>query len=226
MVCSKSRPVVLMGASALIVACSGASKNTARSGGNAGGSAPGGTQTGGQPAGGSGGRGGVVASLPTRATACAADDGESRYDGRGGRCLCAGGIWFCNDACSRSTPPLPGTACDQGSACVYPADGVTCACVASTWICLARDACPSRVPMTGNACDGMTGVACDYPGPAHLACACLAAGAGSRWTCLSLSSCPATQPAYPATCDTGPTICSYGSTRCGCLRSGGPWLCV
>jgi hypothetical protein len=221
---SKSRPVVMVGIGALLGACSGAMQGTARSGSNTGGSSAGGTETGGQPADGRSGQGGALAALPTRATACT--DGESRDDGKGGRCLCGGGIWFCNDTCNRTTAPAPGTACEQGSACVYPADGVTCACVVSTWICLARDACPPRIPMTGNACDGMTGLACDYPGQVHLACACLAAGAGSRWTCLSLSSCPVTQPAYPATCDTGPTICSYGSTRCGCLRSGSPWLCV
>jgi hypothetical protein len=164
-----------------------------------------------------------------RASTCAGDaavsDGEARSDGKGGRCVCAGGTWFCNDTC-HPTPPAAGTACDPGSACTYPAEGVTCACVGPTWVCLSHDACPSRVPTTGSACDGMTGLACDYPGSMHLGCACLSEGRGPRWTCLALAGCPVAKPEYRATCDAGPALCIFGSSRCGCLRPGGRWFCV
>jgi hypothetical protein len=171
-----------------------------------------------------------VTSLPARGAPCTGDagtdEGASICDNRGDRCVCVGGSWLCSTGCSRSKPPVPGTACEEGSACTYPGTGVTCACAGSSWTCIGGEGCPADAPMTGNVCEKATGSACDYPGEPHFACACLAAGSQSRWACITLARCPPTEPAFPAICDRGPALCTYGNTRCACLRSGGPWLCV
>jgi hypothetical protein len=85
---------------------------------------------------------------------------------------------------------------------------------------------------TGDACNGLTGLSCDYPNsnPAfHLACFCAAdadASTGSTWICLQLGPCPASQPPYSLTnaCP-GVAFCNYDSTRCTCWSLGDPWIC-
>jgi hypothetical protein len=172
--------------------------------------------------------------LPTMGTACAAA-GESWCDADGNRCVCEDGIWFCNTTCSSDypTPPTPNTACASGAACSYPS-GVGCMCVNERWRCLGGDSCPpaASMPMTGQACDSSTGLACDYPNsnPAfHMGCICGVVGeldgGSSTWTCIQWAACPATQPAYPASTCAGVALCSYGSTLCTCSQSGSPWVC-
>jgi hypothetical protein len=109
---------------------------------------------------------------------------------------------------------------------------VSCACINTSWMCMGGSACPAAMPQTAQACNGLTGVECDYPNsnPAlHMVCFCTAnpdASTGSTWTCFQSGRCPTTQPAYGLTdpCP-GPTYCTYGSTRCSCLTSGTPWVC-
>jgi hypothetical protein len=62
-------------------------------------------------------------------------------------------------------------------------------------------------------------------------CACMAdpdGGSGSTWTCVVSAACPPAQPPYnlTQTC-VGPAICTYGSTRCGCLyrTTTSSWVC-
>jgi hypothetical protein len=90
------------------------------------------------------------------------------------------------------------------------------------------------MPSTGQACSGLTGLACDYPNPVpalHMICFCTSASPDAstpNWTCMQLAPCPATQPPYSLanTC-TGPAYCGYGSTRCACSASSGSgtWAC-
>jgi hypothetical protein len=176
----------------------------------------------------------TVATLPVQATACTGDagsyDGDSVCDASGNRCICARGIWYCGGTCASKypTPPVPNSACAQGTACNYPAQGTGCACVAGKWMCIGGNSCPTAAPMTGDACDQLTGMACDYPGTNHFACACTAnadAGAGSSWTCVVSARCPATQPTFPSSCP-GAAICAYGSTQCACLQNGSTWMCL
>jgi hypothetical protein len=99
-------------------------------------------------------------------------------------------------------------------------------------MCIGLSACPATLPTTGDACDNLTGVACDYPGSVHLACVCSAngdAGAGSMWTCVQSAACPTTQPVYDlSTTCAGPAICSYSSSpnHCACMQAGTPWVCI
>ena len=170
----------------------------------------------------------TVSTLPQQYTACSTV-GESQCLQNGNRCVCERGVWYCNANCSNIPQPTPNGDCsnNRGAACVY-ASGVSCACVSNRWMCIGASGCPTSAPITGNACNNLTGQACDYPGSPHLACACTAnadAGTGSTWTCIASAVCPATQPAYPTTCD-GAAICSYGNTKCACVQAGTYWLCL
>jgi hypothetical protein len=199
-----------------------------------GGTSTGGTATGGTATGGAASSciGETVTTLPTQGTACTTPD-QSQCDASGNRCICERGIWYCNNACPGS-PPTPNTACSKGAACVYSNGTVGCGCVNSLWMCVGVSSCPATVPTTGDACNALTGVACDYPGSIHLACICGAnadAGSGSSWTCFQSAPCPATQPAYDlSTSCTGPAICSYTSApnHCACTSQGpgGHWVCL
>jgi hypothetical protein len=114
---------------------------------------------------------------------------------------------------------------------------VGCACINLLWMCVGMSGCPaaSNMPVTGQACNGLTGTACDYPSstPAlHFACVCSAnadAGSGSSWTCIQTGACPATQPAYDLsnTCS-GTAVCTYSSApkHCLCFQAGTPWVCL
>ena len=176
----------------------------------------------------------AVDSLPDIGTACSTP-GESRCDPSGNQCVCARGIWYCNTNCASTYPtePSPCSDCVRGSACNYPS-GASCACTSTSWTCLGGSACPAAANTltSGQACDGLTGLACDYPNsnPAlHIACFCTGkadASAGSTWICIQLGACPKTNPAYGVSnvCP-GVTFCSYDSTRCSCLEAGTPWVC-
>jgi hypothetical protein len=202
-----------------------------------GGTASGGTATGG---GATGGTASVpvcstVASLPTMGTACSTM-GESQCDASGNQCVCSRGVWYCNTSCASTYPtePTPNSACIGGAACNYPS-GVSCQCLNSRWVCIGTSDCPAaaNMPLTGDACNGSTGVLCDYPNSIpffHMTCFCMAnadASSVSTWTCVHPSLCPTTQPAYSLTnaCPGTLTFCSYGSTPCSCLQSGTPWVC-
>jgi hypothetical protein len=195
---------------------------------NSGGTASGGRPTGGNATGGAASAGGPpvctsVTTLPPVGTSCS-KAGEAECDAAGQRCVCAGS-WYCNTACNPTLPPTPDTACSTGLACNYPGAGVACSCVNSRWVCLGGKTCPAAEPLTGDACNGLSGQVCDYPGSPHYGCACLAASTGAVWTCVQLNPCPALQPVYPTTCP-GLALCSYGGTQCGCLQAGTPWTCV
>jgi hypothetical protein len=154
-------------------------------------------------------------------------------DASGNQCVCMRGIWYCTTSCASaySTPPVPNSACARGAVCNY-SSGVSCECVNTSWMCMGASACPAVNPMTGDACNNLTGVECDYPNssPAlHMVCLCTGnpdAGTGSTWTCMQLGACPMAQPAYSLTnlCP-GVGYCSYGSTYCSCLTSSTPWIC-
>jgi hypothetical protein len=213
-----------------------------------GGAFTGGKATGGNPTGGvfSGGGGNAtggsasapscatVISLPNMGAACSAA-GESQCDKSGNQCVCERGIWYCNTVCASTYPtePTPNSACYRGAACNYPS-GVGCSCVNLSWFCLGSKGCPAAagMPLTGDSCNGLTGVACDYPNssPAlHFTCYCMVnadAGTGSTWVCAQSSVCPTTQPAYSqANACPGFATCSYGSIRCACLSGKTPWVC-
>jgi hypothetical protein len=156
--------------------------------------------------------------------------GESVCSG-GSRCVCERGIWYCNNACP-GTQPTPNAQCARGAACTYNNGNTGCACINLLWMCVGVTNCPASVPTTGEACNSLTGVACDYPGSPHLACVCSAnadAGSGSTWTCLQSAACPSPQPAYSLsnTCP-GTAICSYSSApnHCACMQAGTPWVCI
>jgi hypothetical protein len=220
-----------------------ASGGRASGGTNSGGTASGGKATGGTP--GTGGAptaciGTTVATLPTMGSCCGNSTacpgtpatGTSQCDAAGNRCVCERGIWYCNNACPGSIP-TPDSACARGAACVYGSAG--CGCVNLKWMCVGVSGCPdaASMPMTGQACNTLTGVACDYPNtnPAfHMACVCSVnadAGSGSTWTCVQSAACPASQPPYDlnAGCP-GTAICTYGSTHCACMQTGTPWVCI
>ena len=173
----------------------------------------------------------VVSSLPTQGQACSTP-GESQCLANGERCACERGIWYCNNACP-DTEPTPNTSCSRGAACTYSNGDVGCACINLLWMCVGVSDCPSSMPTTGNACNDLTGIACDYPNsnPAmHFACVCAAnADAGPRtWTCIQSGECPAVQPAYdPAGSCPGPAVCTYSTPPyyCGCLATLSPWIC-
>ena len=185
-----------------------------------------------------------VQSLPTQGATCNAT-GEAHCDASGNKCVCQRGIWYCNASCASTYPtePSPDSACIRGSACTYPT-GVSCVCVAGTWVCTGGSRCPVVSPLTGEKCNGLTGVVCDYPPdtaiPYPMVCECLAnilrdpedplvvydAGTGSSWTCAVSSPCPATQPIYSSTDScAGFARCRYGSTLCSCQLEGGLWCC-
>jgi hypothetical protein len=94
--------------------------------------------------------------------------------------------------------------------------------------------CPAAADMarTGIACNGLTGLSCDYPNanPSfHMASFCMAdadASTSSIWISVQSGDCPASQPPYSLT-DSCPGVgfCSYDSTRCSCWSSGDPWIC-
>jgi hypothetical protein len=99
-------------------------------------------------------------------------------------------------------------------------------------MCIGTSACPASLPATGDACDGLTGLWCDYPNsnPAyHMALYCEPkpySNTASIWGGFQSAPCPASQPAYSLnnTCS-GIALCSYGSTRCTCSGTGTPWVC-
>jgi hypothetical protein len=182
--------------------------------------ATGGTATGGIA---TGGACAAVDVLPAPGTACNGV-GWSYCDLAGNRCVCAG-TWYCSSACAPDRAPTPNTPCSGGLACDYPAQGITCACVDSLWVCAGGPTCPAAVPATGDGCAGLANLVCDYPGSVHLGCACLADSTATRWVCMTLAACPEGPPPYSATCD-GPSLCTYGSLRCGCLQAGTLWTCV
>ena len=230
------------------------SGGTATGGVSTGGSATGGANTGGQATGGisTGGSatGGarnnlcdIVSSLPAQGTACSMV-GESRCDPSGARCACERGIWYCDHACP-DTEPTPGTVCPAGAGCSYPT-GVSCVCLnhppdpgspeyPSNWTCIGVTGCPASLPATGNACNNLNGLVCDYPNtnPAfHFGCVCTLnsdSGSGSTWTCIQSADCPATQPAYdPSSRCPGVAVCTYNSEprHCACFQSNSPWICL
>jgi hypothetical protein len=204
---------------------------------SAGGSTTGGAASGGIGTGGSatGGTASVplcatVASLPTMGTACTTA-GESQCDADGNRCVCER-IWYCNNTCATVQPSIPtaGSACTSGMACTYGSAG--CVCVNLQWMCVGVSSCPdaANMPTSGDACNNLTGVVCDYPSTIHIACVCSSnadAGSGSTWTCVQSAYCPATQPAYDlaGSCP-GTAMCTYGDTHCLCTQSGTPWVCI
>ena len=176
----------------------------------------------------------TVASLPVMGAACSTT-GESRCDANGYRCTCERGIWYCNNACPVSQP-TPNTACVRGVTCAYNGGNTGCACVNLLWMCLGVSDCPAAadMPMTGQACNDLTGVVCDYPNtnPSfHMMCACSVnadAASGSSWTCAQSGPCPATQPAYDLSTPCPSTaLCTYSTSprHCGCLQTGTPWVC-
>jgi hypothetical protein len=92
--------------------------------------------------------------------------------------------------------------------------------------------CPTGAsqPVTGQACNADTGLACDYPNAIHLVCGCsvnadAGAGTGSTWTCVQSAVCPASQPACNTTCD-GTAVCTYGGIHCACMQAGTEWVCL
>jgi hypothetical protein len=100
-----------------------------------------------------------------------------------------------------------------------------------SWMCIGTAGCPTSVPATGDPCNNLTGVACDYRGNPHLVCVCQPgadAGSSPTWTCVQSAACPATPPPYDlsTTCPV-PAICSYPSSpsHCECLQTGTPWVC-
>ncbi len=215
-----------------------------------GGSSSGSTSTGGNASGGgpTGGAastcyGTVVSTLPTQGAccgqpACASEPGTgtSLCLANGDRCVCQRGVWFCNNPCP-DTEPTPNTSCNQGAACNYSNGTVGCACINGLWFCLGSSGCPDSAnqPVTGDVCNGLTNVFCDYPDPAnpldpHLACVCNPTGdpsSGSQWTCIQSGRCQTTQPAYGTTCN-GTADCTYSTPpyHCVCLQAGTPWVCV
>jgi hypothetical protein len=102
-------------------------------------------------------------------------------------------------------------------------------------MCVGVSNCPTSTPQTGQACNTLTGVACDYPNtnPSfHFACMCAAnadAGSGSTWTCVQSADCPATQPTYNLNnpCP-GVAVCTYTSEprHCACMQATSPWVCL
>jgi hypothetical protein len=215
----------------------------------AGGTATGGTTVmGGRATGGTASGGGAstcigttVATLPALGSCCGNLStcpgtlamGTSLCDADGNQCVCRRGTWYCNTSCASTYPtePAPNSACIHGAACNYPS-GVSCACVYDSWSCMGGSGCPATAPLTGEACNGLNGLACDYPHePApvpHLTCLCISnadASTGSTWTC-AVSDCPATQPPYsPAdSCSRTFAFCSYGSAQCTCWMDD-PWIC-
>ena len=177
----------------------------------------------------------TVASLPAMDTACNTL-GESRCDPSGNQCVCEGGErrWHCSTICTSTYPtePAVGSACIHGAACNYPS-GVSCECDNhSQWVCIGTAYCPADMPTTGQACNGLTSVLCDYPNhDPHVACFCSPnadASTGSTWTCIQVAPCPATQPPCGTACS-GPAICSYSSPPryWVCLQSSGSeWVCL
>jgi hypothetical protein len=183
----------------------------------------------------------VVPSLPTQGACCGQSAcpteppaGTSQCLASGERCVCQRGIWYCNNACP-DTEPTPNTSCSRGAACTYSDGNVGCACINLLWMCIGVSDCPASMPRTGNACDDLTGIACDYPNadPAlHFACMCTAnadAGSGATWICVQSAACPASQPVYgtDGTCP-GIAVCTYASEprHCACLQPQGAWICI
>ncbi len=214
-----------------------------------GGSATGGTTaTGGRATGGiaTGGAastciGTAVATLPTMGSCCGnfatcpgtPAVGTSLCDADGNQCVCSRGRWYCTTSCASTYPtePVPNSACIAGAACNYPS-GASCGCSNGSWLCFGTSRCPAAAPMTGEACNGLNGLGCDYPSesaPAnHVTCFCTPnadASTGSTWTCV-YADCPATQPPYSPNdaCASSVAFCSYGSTPCFCWMSS-PWIC-
>ncbi len=218
---------------------SNATGGTPNGDGATGGTEAGGTDTAGTSSTGGATAGGapsvcqVVSSLPVQGEACPTP-GESQCLSSGERCLCERGIWYCNNACPDSQPTA-NTACSRGAACTYSNGDVGCACVNSLWMCIGVSDCPASQPTTGNACDGLSGIACDYPNsnPAlHFACMCSAgadASSGATWICVQSARCPATQPAYAVNnvCP-GIAVCTYASEprHCACLQAQNAWICI
>jgi hypothetical protein len=208
-----------------------------------GGAATGGVATGGTATGGTGGQPCLcrtVATLPVQGTACTGDggsvEGDSVCDASGtNRYVCARGIWYSNNVCASqypTPPPLNGD-CTKGTACTYPTQGIGCACVNLKWMCVGTSGCPDPAtpPATGDACNAVTGLACDYPNANaayHLVCGCSAnvdAGTGSTWTCVQSAVCPGSQPACGTSCS-GTAVCTYGNIHCACMQSGTEWVCL
>ncbi len=231
-----------------------------------GGTNLGGTQTGGTSSGGSatGGAmstcyGTVVNTLPTQgaccgmATSCPGEPpiGTSLCDASGNRCICARGVWWCDNSCPASEP-TSNTACQPNAFCTYRS-GVACACIdplppeepwppdasppvdpPPAWMCAGVSSCPDGAsPLTGDRCS-LAGMVCDYPDPAnpsnpHMTCFCTAgndAGLATTWTCLQSSRCETNQPAYGTVCN-GPAMCAYSTApqHCLCAQVGSPWIC-
>jgi hypothetical protein len=100
-------------------------------------------------------------------------------------------------------------------------------------MCVGMSGCPSSVPATGEACNNVTGMVCDYPNTnptLHFACMCTAntdASSGSTWTCVQSAPCAVTQPSYSLsnTCS-GASLCTYSDSPnyCAC-RADAPWVC-
>jgi hypothetical protein len=210
--------------------------------GGGGAGAGGGNAGGGTATGGTGGKacyGDTVAALPTQGaccgqTTCASEPptGTSRCLANGDRCVCERGIWYCTNGCPASQP-TPNTSCSRGTACTYSNGNVGCACINLLWMCLGVSSCPTTMPTTGNACNDLTGISCDYPNsnPAlHFACVCSAtgdAGSASTWTCVQSASCPSAQPAYGTSCP-ATAICTYATApnHCACVPGGAAWVCL